>query len=105
MKLSEVLKDWDKEMENRWYQASGQDYYSTEDAYKDGKCVGYNSALTSCDREIDRDALENVLLNMIVDFISDDSMESADKIHGYKDRIIDSFISTMPTWLRKVSEK
>ena len=31
-----------KDKKNIWYQASGQDCYSSNDAYKDGECNGYN---------------------------------------------------------------
>jgi len=30
---------------NRWYRASGQDFYGSDDAYKDGECNGFNKCL------------------------------------------------------------
>jgi hypothetical protein len=31
--------------ENRWYRASGQDFYGSDDAYKDGECNGWNNCV------------------------------------------------------------
>lgn len=89
MKLSEILKDWPEELENIWYQASGQDCYPIEDAYKDGKCVGFNKAIKYCDHEIDREALANVLYKICI------------MTESHSNRKVDYFISTMPQWLKR----
>ncbi len=56
---------------------------------------GFNEALTSCDREVDREALANVLFNRqpYLRYSREEMKEWADSI-----------ISTMPTWLKR-SEK
>lgn len=48
----------------------------------------WNSALASCDREIDREALHGIIAQ--AKFDGDTSYEITEKV-----------ISTMPTWLRK----
>lgn len=47
MKLSEILKDWTEKQEEE-YQEECIELYQQD---------GFNTALTSCDREIDREAL------------------------------------------------
>lgn len=92
MKLSEILKDWPEELENRWYQASGQDCYPSEDAYKDGECVGFNKAIKYCDHEIDREALHEIIAQ--AKFDGDTSFEITVKV-----------IATMPMWLKPTTER
>ena len=61
-----------------------------------GGCIN-NTALTSCDREIDREALAKILFKRHHDFLT---WEEA----TYKEEFLnkaDHIISTMPTWLRK----
>lgn len=103
MKLSEILKDWPEELENIWYQASGQDCYPIEDAYKDGKCVGFNKAIKYCDREIDREELEEILMN------PSNSKENNINFgvnNDYKARYLaNAIISTMPKWLKPTERK
>lgn len=54
--------------------------------------VGFNNALTACDREIDREALENILTEEF--FKQTMPRDMANKI-----------ISTMPTWLKRIESK
>ncbi len=90
MKLSQVLKDWP---ENKNYDLSWVGAGAIDIAEMRGEMAGHNHALTSCDREIDREALITILKerdNLGIfneDFYSD---------------LADHIISTMPTWLRKV---
>ena len=74
MKLSEVLKDWPEKKEPKDIQYNSEIWHNK----------GFNTALTSCDREIDREALAR-MLNMVVN--------------------VDEFISTMPTWLKRIEDK
>ncbi len=60
--------------------------------------IGFNDALTSCDREIDREALANrlrIFFNSEMDKDSNDISEDG----------IDKFISNMPTWLKRIEDK
>ena len=83
MKLSEILKDWlikkDSGAICTWL-SNGRE----SDAYIDG----YNTALTSCDREIDREALKKVI---------NDWTASCEKFE-----LKDLIISTMPQWLKRI---
>jgi len=82
MKLSEIL-GWDKKAEKPKGEANTPYSYG---AYRE-----HNSVLTSCDREIDREALINeirVFRNGTYPEFS--SIQFADHI-----------ISTMPTWLKR----
>ncbi len=54
---------------------------------------GYNTALTSCDREIDREALKEII-NKFYHLQLEESGALADRI-----------ISTMPTWLKPTERK
>ena len=78
MKLSEILKDWPEKKE----------YQSTMVNPAD---VIYNTALESCDREIDREALVKVIQQKVT---------KSDINH-----IVDVVISTMPTWLKRIEGK
>jgi len=40
-----VRKVLPEKKKNIWYQASGQDFYSSDDAYKDGECNGGNAII------------------------------------------------------------
>ncbi len=54
-------------------------------------CRGFNTALTSCDREIDREALANELSEAL--------------FHGHTyAEIAERIISTMPTWLKRTEK-
>ncbi len=105
MKLSEILK---KHIENErantlskllgWVRktlvikAHGANNELKDKAY----CRGYITALTSCDREIDREALANVLFNRqpYLRYSREEMKEWADSI-----------ISTMPNWLKRSEDK
>ena len=63
-------------------------------------CRGYNTALTSCDREIDREALAKVLYQLK----GGSENEMSESAKAFFARAADHFISTMPTWLKR-SEK
>ena len=88
MKLSEIL-GWRKELNLRKMKFPEQG-------------VAFNTALTSCDREIDREALAKVIYSLM-DFTT--KWEDV----GYEEKQVylseaDTIISTMPTWLKR-SEK
>ena len=93
MKLSEILKDWPEKLNDRVQ-------FIHEDSVEDTDIVlqpekAHNTALTSCDREIDREALAIVLFSehhngkWIGHSEQEEYLERADFI-----------ISTMPTWLK-----
>ena len=101
MKLSQVLKDWPEKKINH----NGKDCICH--AYYDGECGcgadwtdhdGYNTALTSCDREIDREALEKYLENYF------DNHEFADMTFC-SGGLADDLIKSMPTWLKRIEDK
>ena len=82
MKLSEILKDWPEKNDVN-EESSLADYWH-----------GYNTALTSCDREVDREALIKIIDNEgfnIMDIDKSSIEASADLI-----------ISTMPQWLKRI---
>jgi hypothetical protein len=87
MKLSEILKDWPER----------EDYTPTDSSSHNQWFVGFNTALTSFDREIDREALVSSLneINPSGQGISGESMN---------DYIADHIISTMPTWLKRIEK-
>ena len=58
MKLSDILKDWQEEKEIK---GDFRNCYACSKNEEDYEC-GYNTALTSCDREIDREALAIALM-------------------------------------------
>lgn len=91
MKLSEIL-GWPEKAEKPKGEANTP--------YSYGVYRGHNAALTSCDREIDREALAIVLFSEHHNGKWEGHCEQED----YLERA-DHIISTMPTWLRKVSEK
>ena len=90
MKLSQVLKDWP---ENKNYDLSWVGAGAIDIAEMRGEMAGHNHALTSCDREIDREALITILKERDNLGIFNEDFHSD---------LADYFISTMPTWLRKV---
>jgi hypothetical protein len=90
MKLSQVLKDWP---ENKNYDLSWVGAGAIDIAEMRGEMAGHNHALTSCDREIDREALAEALFMFVKNHDNEKTSVSDD---------IKDFISTMPTWLRKV---
>jgi len=79
MKLSEIF-GWKKKKAIPFKHVPEQCAYCT---------AAWNDSLTSCDREIDREALAKELSTN--GMITHASLRKADKI-----------ISTMPTWLKKV---
>ena len=98
MKLSEILKDWPVKQNKEHISAGYGPLYEEMNA----KINGFNTALTSCDREIDRDALASILY----------SFKSGHGLHSYTDieklmlieesyRELDHIISTMPQWLKR----
>ncbi len=89
MKLSQVLKDWP---ENKNYDLSWVGAGAIDIAEMRGEMAGHNHALTSCDREIDREALRFALYKTF-SLGLDGTNES------------EYFISTMPTWLKPTERK
>ena len=82
MKLSEIL-GWPKNKET-------QDQSGIPTHLILGN-KGFNTALTSCDREIDREALVKVIQQKVT--------------HSDINHIVDVVISTMPTWLKPTERK
>ena len=80
MKLSEIL-GWEK-----------KEYKGDTDC-QDFKRIGYNTALTSCDREIDREALAKILWKYFHQDPTDSFEFEAAEI-----------ISTMPNWLKRIEK-
>lgn len=84
MKLSEIL-EW--KGKNPVIKDHGANNQVKDKAY----CRGHNTALDSCDREIDREALTKQISEDIYIFSSKD--------------IAARIISTMPTWLKPTERK
>ena len=84
VKLSEILK------ENCYTSEMSKELHSKDTC---PRCKS-NTALTSCDREIDREALMKSLAQMIKDATKYNSGEIA----------TDNFISTMPNWLKRIEK-
>lgn len=87
MKLSEILKDWPEKRKET-------------EPYNQYANIQFNSALTSCDREIDREALAKALY----------FYDYPEHKHGDWYYLLDksiyidkaqAIISTMPTWLKR----
>jgi len=98
MKLSEILKDWPEKKQWFYTELAGPDEF--EKRLGQAKIDSANDMLTSCDREIDREALAKAInstykIGMVnkwnVDW--DWSVDIADHI-----------ISTMPTWLKRIEK-
>ena len=66
-------------------------------------CRGFNTALTSCDREIDREALVKLLYDEFCNAMSWENVDINTRVMFLEHA--DKIISTMPTWLRKVEGK
>lgn len=99
MKLSEILKDWPEKEELNLVSPSDYDMSQlADDTHKYIRDLEIltekqDTALTSCDREIDEEALIRVINNA-----------SLYKEVGTDDRLADAIISTMPTWLRRIEK-
>lgn len=87
MKLSEILGWPDKQKE-----------YFGVNTVQAGEAFGHNTALTSCDREIDREALADKIME-----INFESYGFSHEEVAYK--TADKIISTMPTWLKRIEGK
>ena len=101
MKLSEVLKDWPEK--KQWYypELSGPNEF--ERKLGQTKIDTWNESLTSCDREIDREALVKILLEPSK---SQDNNINFGVVNAYKARYLtQAIISTMPTWLKPTERK
>lgn len=92
MKLSEILKDWPEKKQWFYTELAGPDEF--EKRLGQAKIDSANDMLTSCDREIDREALAEALFMFVKNHDNEKTSVSDD---------IKDFISTMPTWLRKVN--
>ena len=88
MKLSEIF-GWEKELIDRLLRGEKNNYSK-----------GFNTALTSCDREIDREALAKALYNKICHAMSWENVDYA--THTMYIEFADHLISTMPTWLKSI---
>ena len=82
MKLSEILKDWPEAK------------YIGDVSYRSG----FNTALTYCDREIDREALWKLIVSRSVYHNFDSDKDNF--ITVPLNDLTDFIISTMPTWLK-----
>lgn len=88
MKLSQVLKDWPG---SRLTREEREVYGLTTVGSKYDE--GFNTALESCDREIDREALEDILCH------------HAPMLRSEANDISHAIISNMPTWLKRSEDK
>ena len=93
MKLSQVLKDWP---EKKNYDLSWVGAGAIDIAEMRGEMAGHNHALTSCDREIDREALAEALFMVVKNHDNEKTSVSDD---------IKDFISTMTSWLKPTEGK
>lgn len=99
MKLSQVLKDWPEKMSanvnciklNALTMDDLPKHNNKLNDTEDQIAIIYNTALTSCDREIDKEALAKILSEYIYLLNSED--------------MADQIISTMPTWLKPTERK
>lgn len=93
MKLSEILKDWPEKEELNLVSPSDYDMSQlADDTHKYIRDLEIltekqDTALTSCDREIDREALAKQIREDVYLFSAED--------------MADRIISTMPTWLKR----
>ena len=87
MKLSEIL-GWEKK------RSENQEMVGVTNASLNSVV---NTALTSCDREIDREALANVIIRWI-GYNPELSVEE-------RKNLADAIISTMPTWLKSINRE
>lgn len=95
MKLSEALKeDWPEKREV--CEVSSNPAFTF-----DNNVHFYNEALTSCDREIDKEALAKVLVRYYWTNLDIDN-NTTERDIVFKE--VDKFISTMPTWLKRSKE-
>ena len=123
MKLSQVLKDWPEKMEEldetEIYNLmiehfpelcprsneTGMELQQGIKAIRKGKnFIKAISALTSCDREIDKEALAKALFEGEFKKIKWVQLEADGLKEIFYDRA-DLVISTMPTWLKRIEEK
>lgn len=112
MKLSEILKDWPEKEELNLVSPSDYDMSQlADDTHKYIRDLEIltekqDTALTSCDREIDRDALAKELFLMdakdTITWEDDDVDESIREEYREKSNRI---ISTIPTWLKPTEWK
>lgn len=95
MKLSEVLKDWPEKMKSLY---PAEEIYPINYLKRDRDI--HNTALTSCDREIDREALWKLIVSRSVyhNFDSDKDNFITVPLNDLTDLII----STMPIWLKRI---
>jgi len=106
MKLSEILK------ENCYTSEMSKELHSKDTC---PRCKS-NTALTSCDREIDREALAKVMYEVSVNydgfkpvlFVLEDLVPWEEQLTSIKESYLlkaDLTISTMPTWLKRSEKK
>lgn len=132
MKLSEILPDWIKKREFIPTNCSK----ASKDMEKEGQFNGYPrgmknevmahyqngyfkgalDVLSSCDREIDREALAKVMYEVSVNydgfkpvlFVLEDLVPWEEQLTSIKESYLlkaDLTISTMPTWLKPTERK
>ena len=104
MKLSEILKDWNvvEEITNKLLRETFvAGYFTSDNRAKEILPSIINTALTSCDREIDREALAKVIYGLKSVFKNPNhfSLKEQEKM-AFDDA--QTLISTMPTWLKRI---
>lgn len=89
MKLSEIL-GWPEKIK-------------TDDNYSHIRDSNWNEALTSCDREIDEEALAKIVYGLKSVFKNPNhySLKEQEKM-ALDD--VETIISTMPTWLKRIEK-
>ena len=96
MKLSEILKDWP---ENKTCKL-----HTNYRGFRCDTCYFVreeNKSITSCDREIDREALAKIEFESRLGIKWDDA---SDELKEPFRVVADHIISTMPTWLKGIEE-
>lgn len=91
MKLSEML-GWEKKV----------NYSSMKNSAEYREVEAYNTALESCDREIDREALAKGILK---EWTKYDRLNVQMSSKEEATRLAKSIISTMPKWLKPTERK
>lgn len=93
MKLSQVLKDWPEKID--------PDGVCSKERYSE--ICTRNTALTSCDREIDREALAKVIYGLKSVFKNPNHFSLKEQEKMALDDA-QTLVSAMPTWLKRGEE-
>ena len=101
MKLSEILKTSEKyDVTPNFTGEELPEPNSRDIQFK----YGYNTAITSCDREIDREALAKVIYGLKSVFKNPNHFSLKEQEKMALDDA-QTLVSAMPTWLKRIKDK